>query len=448
MDYIANDGSVHSSKSAAEKHNAEGDPQSEMLGMFAPIVGPLILFVLTIFFLKAVFYFCGMYIKTLFVTFVVFNIAGFIINRITAEFPLKRFLPRIIFLAGIAVSIFTSINYYKTVYENPIFSADYVQALPDGSEPVVYKGRNGKGKELARLKAGEKIRVNGVTRDRLEYNIVTPDGKKGFVTVKAFPEDALPKNNGSNIVEVFKTYYSKDGLYTDQYKSVDRDAKNILERADKEYFVKTDKGRYSERLTGRAQRAARAVNIKTTPAWFYKKGNIAKEYIPKKEIDIVLKNIVYLDDCTIIMIELSNTFDRFTDNEGAFLEALLPLGFGYGYRENKDRVEYAESLVLRDLNVPDSEPVALMNGIRYTYNKDGDVNNNIYGIALIFPPFSSRNFSLTHSVPLNIKRPNPIKRFFNSPIAFFQWLSKEGSDKIFLYSAYLTQWDFPEVRVR
>jgi hypothetical protein len=95
--------------------------------------------------------------------------------------------------AAVCVLGFMGVTKYyvnSSMYLPSMYSADFIQVLPDGSAPKLYEKRHQRGTVLAELSPDQYVIVNGINVNYQEYNITTADGKTGWVVREAFPEDA------------------------------------------------------------------------------------------------------------------------------------------------------------------------------------------------------------------------------------------------------------------
>jgi hypothetical protein len=86
-------------------------------------------------------------------------------------------------------------NHYKYALDKALLSSDKIIAYEDGSAPGFYRSLNGaenQAKTNRTMTVGETVTIKGINRARTAYTIVTADGKKGWVSVYAFRNDARP----------------------------------------------------------------------------------------------------------------------------------------------------------------------------------------------------------------------------------------------------------------
>jgi hypothetical protein len=135
--------------------------------------------------------------------------------RLFGAYTDKRvYIPTLIIIAGGVVSaLFGMFIYYPNIVEPSPFEADYIV-----SEAALHPGRNGSGRATP-LAVGEKVTVNGISRDREEFKITTAQRLKGWVPAAAFPEDANlpPDDTWSVIKHVIPFFGGQEGFYRDYY---------------------------------------------------------------------------------------------------------------------------------------------------------------------------------------------------------------------------------------
>jgi hypothetical protein len=291
---------------------------------------------------------------------------------------LKLFLVFILsFAAGAAVTApfyWLSYKYYTgtNMHFASMYSADYIQALPDGKAPAVYEKRFQKGKILAELSVGEKVTVNGITVGHAEYNITTADGVTGWI-----PRAALPEDNA----EMLAITINVDGFDSEDI-AIDREVERLIERymdvketgggtykgvemvKRKEYSISQNTLNRSVRVN--AQTPLMAVEHKA-----YKDGANFAESGAK----VVLENILYADDCTLVYLTVTDTKVR--DLYGTF-----------------NTTAWKKSLTVTDLGTGIKYPL-LQADYKPTWKWE-QVNDKFKSsIVFFFPPFKSRHFSLT-----------------------------------------------------
>jgi hypothetical protein len=283
-----------------------------------------------------------------------------------------------------------------------MFYADHVQG---GSETLkLYEKRRQKGNEIATLAAGEKVTVNGISFDYAEYNITTATGATGWITVAAFPEDAA---------EMLGTVIHFDGS-TGKETAHDRQTGRLMEK-----YLATEKD-VQKKLSAATLRQAISVHAQTPVVRLdgeaYEQDE--KAAFIATGINMVLQNIVYADDCTLLQLSVANVQDATT--------AFRILNTAY------------RAPVVEDLDT--GETWNIMQG-KYnqtvsTENVRGGVNGTI---VFIFPPFKSRHFSLTHTA-------SPLPGKGNTGGGFLGWIASlvAMSDA----PDYYSDWNFTEINVR
>jgi hypothetical protein len=286
------------------------------------------------------------------------------------------------------------------------YSADYIQALSDGSSPVLYGKRFKKGEELVSLTVGEKVEVAGNSLDLTEFKITTAAGLTGWVEAAAFPEKST-----ANI-----TIAAGERTVADR---VDRDT----ERLRNKYL-----GLLEDRLVFKPE-AGKAIKVSAETPLYFAGRDLRLEEIPADGIFggrygsnantepgtqmLVLESIVYAEDCTIILLKAENPRMTFSDLYG---------------QDNPPA--WRQSLTVTDLDSGETWPVMPAD----FYQASHSINNTepyVTWQAFFFPSFKSRHFSLTHRAPALPKKKQ-------------SWLMGKIMGKV---SGYYS-WDFPEVRVR
>ena len=256
------------------------------------------------------------------------------------------------------------------------YSADYVQALPDGKAPAVYEKRFQKGKILAELSIGEKVTVNGITVGLAEYNVTTADGTTGWVARAAFPEEAA---------DMLSININADGFDSEDI-AVDREIERMMERYMdvKETGGGTYKGYEIEKhteysISQNTLNRSIKVNAQTPLMLFeheaYKKG----ADFAGSDAKVTLENILYADDCTVLYITVTDAKVR--DLSGTF-----------------NTTAWKKSLTVKDLDTGEIFPI-LQADYKQTWKYEQIKNDWKSSIVFFFPPFKSRHFSLTHEAP-------------------------------------------------
>lgn len=281
-----------------------------------------------------------------------------------------------------------------------MFYADYVQ---DGSEtPKLYEKRHQKGNVLAAPVAGEKVTVNGISFDCAEYNITTAAGATGWITAAAFPEDGA---------EMLGTVIRLDGS-VGRETAHDRQTERLMEK-----YLATDKGA-QKKLSAATLRQAISVRAQTPlmrlDGEAYEQDE--KATFAATDINMVLQNIVYADDCTLLQLSVAGVQDA--------TAAFRILNTAY------------RAPVVKDLDT--GETWNIMQGKYNRTVSTEDVQGGTNGtVVFIFPPFKSRHFSLTHTV-------SPLPGKGNTGGGFLGWLASlvDLSDA----PDYYSDWNFTEVK--
>ena len=307
-----------------------------------------------------------------------------------------------------------------------MYSADYIQALPNGTTPKVYEKRFQKGKVLGELAVGERITVNGITMDYKEYNITTESGITGWITV-----DALPKDNA----EMLAIKLDIDGFEGAEI-AMDRMLERLLEKyMDKKTLAEDLKGNpieFSYIMSEASLSRSISVNLQTpllhTTSKEYKNGGSLQDTGEK----VTFANILYAEDCTIIYVT-------------------VPYKIGNGYLtspsgEKSNTNEWQTGLIAKDLNTGETWQVLQADYRRKATSTIGNGDSRMATVAYFFPPFKSRNFSLTHDV-LPMPALDAVKTNYGGLLGFIA-NQGGGGDGFGDKSVNYYDWNFPEVRVR
>jgi len=86
-------------------------------------------------------------------------------------------------------------NHYKYALDKALLSSDKIIAYENGSAPGFYRSLDdaaNQAKTKRTMTVGETVTIKGINRARTAFSIVTADGKKGWVSVKALRNDARP----------------------------------------------------------------------------------------------------------------------------------------------------------------------------------------------------------------------------------------------------------------
>jgi len=325
-------------------------------------------------------------------------------------------------VAFILVCVLGSIgvtSYYKNsdmVFASE-YSADFIQALPNGKAPLLYEKMDNKGKTIAELTVNEKVTVNGVNIKRNQFNITTTEGKTGWVELAAFPE---------NSNEMLSINIGTDGVDTQDI-AIDRQVEQLMVKyleVDRNLTIEnipTDFYKMPASLINRSLRVNTQIPLLTVDLKASKKG----AELSDSGLKIVLENIYYADDCTILYLTVTDP--KVWVIAGDILNTN----------------EWKKALTVKDLDT--GEEHTLMQAKRYyhrTFKYEKVGNNYISSVVYFFPPFKSRHFSLTfNGVP-----PAPDKNSNTGYGGILGLMSKmTGLSRA---SAYFFDWNFPEVRVR
>jgi len=319
-------------------------------------------------------------------------------------------------LAAVAICFFgfkavTSYYVNGNMYFASIYSADYIQALPDGTAPALNEKRNEKGVMLAELGIGEKVTVNGISLNKKEYNITTANGINGWIPLAALPEDNA---------DMLSINISVDGFDSEDI-AIDRQVERLMERymdvketgggayvVHREYTISQNTLNRSIRVN--AQTPLMAVESKE-----FKKG----AELAESGAAVTLENIVYADDCTIIYLTVTDGNVR--DLSGTF-----------------NTTAWKKSLIVTDIVTGEIWP-AMQADYKQTWRHEQVSNGYKSAIVFFFPPFKSRSFSLTHEVlPIVSKA----QAGYGGILGLAASITSGGSAATYL------DYNFPEVQVR
>jgi len=307
-----------------------------------------------------------------------------------------------------------------------MYSADYIQALPDGSVPRLYEKRFQKGKVLAELSIDERVTVNGITINSKEYNITTQNGITGWVV-----RDAFPKNAAEMLGIAIDV-----GGFDQQEVQTDRFVERLMEKyMDKIVTRQSMKGvpleyRYevSQDMLNRSIR----VNVQTPYLHLtsaeYREGGTLRDIGEK----VTLANILYADDATIIYV----TAPRLRKND---MNMCLS-----GAQGNTNA--WRNGLIVTCLNTGE-----VYRALQADYWKTHNIVSasgqpTISGNVFFFPPFKTRHFSLTREVlPMPVQ--DEIKEGYGGLLGL---INNFGAGNFSRASGAVNynHWEFPEVRVR
>jgi hypothetical protein len=309
-----------------------------------------------------------------------------------------------------------------------VYSADYIQSLPDGSAPKLYEKRNQKGGESA-LTVDEKVTVNGISFNEQEFNITTADGRTGWVELAAFPKDAA---------EMLALSIGLDGVDAWEI-GIDRETERLMGRffnIEQKGGGKDPKGydivEYKEfTLKPTAMSRLTRVGAQTPILYLTPKAAKKGEQWMDNGTKLTLLGVAYEPDCTVVALEV-----RPVDGDKKTPYYWLP----YGGKRNS--AVWKSSLTVTDLATGEIwQP--LPTDYENACTIEGSGKNRKETQLFFFPPFKSRHFSLTHAGV----SPLPDGKTKSGYGGIMGWLSSSammsGEDSKFYFD-----WNFPEVNVR
>lgn len=347
----------------------------------------------------------------------------FIKKSLRTSIPILNFLLAFVLAAAICFLGFKGANFYygnTDMHFAAIYSDDFVQALPDGKAPVVYEKRDKKGNVIAELSINEKVKVNGISFDKQEFNITTADGKSGWVERAAFPEDAA---------DMLAITVGLDGIDSNEI-GIDRQTERMIEKyleVKKELIVMDVPTKFYG-MSDAILRQSAKVNAKAP--LMYVDRNAFKDggELSDAGVKIVLENILYANDCTLLYLTVT---DNTPESKGI---RIWPLA------ESLNVTDWQKSFVVKDLSTNETFPLMQGDYSRsFYYDKiDGGYKSNI---VFFFPPFKSKHFSLTH----NGVSPLPDDKSKTGYGGILGLMSKlTGQDRA---SDFYFDYNFPDVRV-
>ncbi|ULQ59262.1 YihY/virulence factor BrkB family protein [Brucepastera parasyntrophica] len=297
-----------------------------------------------------------------------------LINKILRVPILNKILGLV---AAVAICFFgfkgvTSYYGNSNMYFASIYSADFIQALSDGKAPALYGKRNKKGEVLAQLTVNQKVTVNGISFNLQEYNITTANGVTGWVERAAFPEDAA---------DMLAINIGLDGIDSEEI-AADRQTERLMEKylAVKRESIRMGVPVNYFAISDASLRRSISVNTKT-PAQIVDRKAFKKEgaALADAGVNVILENIMYADDCTLVYLSVTDTrYWALAGGPGAL-----------------NTTAWQKALVVKDLD--SGEEWHLMQGdYSRSFNYDKVSNGYRSSVVFFFPPFKSRNFSLTH----------------------------------------------------
>lgn len=302
----------------------------------------------------------------------------FVKKLIRTPIPILNFLLSLAVAGAICFLGFKAANSYygnSNRHFKALYSADFVQALPDGEAPAVYEKRHKKGDIVTQLSVNEKVTVNGISFDKQEFNITTVDGKTGWVERAAFPENAA---------DMLAITIGLDGIDSEEI-AIDRQTERLMEKyleVKKELIVMDVPTKYygmSDALRHRSIKTNAKAPLMFVDRNAFKEGAALAD----AGVNIVLENILYADDCTLLYLTITeNTVDSKSARAWPLAEGL-------------NMPAWQKALVVKDLDTGETFP--LMQG-DYRRSANGEKIKDAFksSIVFFFPPFKSRHFSLTH----------------------------------------------------
>jgi hypothetical protein len=356
---------------------------------------------------------------------------GLTFREIIAPVPLliRTGIAILITVVVTAPFAFASYGIYRGTdkHFSTMYSADYIQALPDGTAPSLYKKRKQKGGVLAQLSVGERVTVNGIAMNYKDYNITTESGITGWVQREAFPEDAAEMLG----IAMELGGFDQEQIQTDRY----------TERLMEKYLNKTPrrKSTNGEVLTWNYEidndklKNFTRVNIETPLLRLnskdYKNGGTFQDTGDK----ITFAGILYAEDCTLIHLTTTASY-------------------AHG-RAGKNTNEWWNNLTVTDLNTGEKWKMLRTEDIKTESTETllGGKNGKEYlgtlrHAVFVFPPFKSRNFSLTHEAD-PMPSVDKIKENYGGLLGLaYNILTHDALD--FSGAVNYHDWNFKEVRVR
>jgi hypothetical protein len=302
-----------------------------------------------------------------------------------------------------------------------MYSADYIQVLPDGSAPKLYEKRHQRGKVLAELGIDEYVTVNGITINSAEYNITTASGLTGWVSRKAFPEDAAEMLG----IMIELGGFDQEQVQTDRYT-----VRLMQKYMDEEPIRWTLGGKevleYGYKISQNTLNRSIRVNAQTPLLYLtsaeYKEGGELKD----TGVKVTLANILYSDDCTLIYVTAPLSSDYNT--------------WPHGAKGNTNA--WRNGLIVTDLATGEIYKAMRADYYKTHHRIGSETETNVF----FFPPFKTRHFSLTREA-LPMPPPKEIKEGYGGILSWIDDIGagKSGSSK---GAVSYTHWEFPEIRVR
>jgi len=310
-------------------------------------------------------------------------------------------------------------------YFSTMFSADYIQALPDGSAPKLYEKRFQKGKVLTELKIDEYVKVNGITINANEFNITTAGGLTGWVPLTAFPNDAAEMLG----ITIEMGGFEQEQIQTDRY------TLRLMQKYLGERVIRSTLGKDSQPLEyGYSMSEAalnRSIKVNAQTPLLYITSKEYREGAAMKDtgVKVTLANIVYADNCTFIYVTvpLASGFNTWPQGAG---------GNSNAWRNGLIVTDLATGQVYRALKADYAKSSA----------RTGQPPDWIETTVFFFPPFKSRYFSLTREV-LPMPPLAEVKEGYSGLLGWLDNMISGNWDRIDSSVSY-NHWEFPEVRVR
>jgi len=423
--------SFAAAKGRAEMANAYGMVASKMLfiGLGVAILGWLLLFAVVGFrmtwLLVQVFW---LYPAVLGLAIIL----TIVISILKKKIVFLRFVPGFLFfILVLGIGIWQTTVYYRNseMIFKTMYSADYIQALPDGSAPLLHQNRHQKGELLGKLGIDERVIVNGISVDYREYNITRSCGTTGWVVSDAFPDNAR---------EMLGIAMDLGGFEQEQIQT-DRTVERLMGKYMEAVPIRWTVGRgqvleYGYEISESTLNRSIRVNAQTPLLYLssaeYKDGGTLRE----TGVNVTLANILYAEDATLIYI--TQPYHRLNDRN------LMPHS-GLGGNTN----EWRNGLIVTDLVTGQ-----VYRALQADYDKTARHISGTGGqqsmetVVYFFPPFRTRHFSLTREV-LPMPPPDQIVQGYGGLIGLVNNLFSGNWGRSSGAVPYI-HWEFPEVRVR
>ena len=398
--FRAKDGTYHADAYEVERHEkllgVPADSGGGFLGGVAGIGGNLLGQAVVFFVLFYIFYYA--------IRQYAFYVVPWIVLLIALKITLKPKILGIIAGIGVLSCLYGAFIYYPYVIEPSSFTHDNVV-----TEQTMHRFRGfGNSTELP---IGERVTVNGISRDRTVFNITTQDGKTGWVSAEAFPEDAVNpvddvwaiiKSNINPFNLSHRKRLQRENINPNWKRMHSRDWNNVEKKIAIEYFgqewTKTEEsGLYrspSTGLTPKALTLAKGVGL-SVPAKWQRRNDAAIEKLTGEkrstvDVEVILLNVAYTPEATIIQLDVSE-------------------------KDAVDNLETGLDATLTDLETGKVFPL-------FSYEFVRKSSGNEY--FLIFAPTQSKHFALSQMSEKEIKK-----------------YGKKLAEK------EIVLWNFPEVKV-